>query len=250
MVCAHCVCVCAHANVKQLPKPTPATRIRGASMHTHICSNRHTHTARERPRAGTHTLSHQCARQHGARCQRNKHWLQVNQLGVGAIIEPRCDGHRVGGVERVRRGGVVHDDDVIYRAAKQAQILDIAAHVEHAVRTKESMANKALRVQNIENGVRILWKARCEEHDLVVLAGELQESIHVWSLRDIHIVERSLDFNAHHKIGIRDRHKRAVDKGLIQVQHETSFAHISLFNGRKECLPNRRRESIKSSCRL
>lgn len=81
---------------------------------------------------------------------------EVQQLGVGHVIEPRGHRHCVIGVEDVGGRGVVHDDDLVQVATQATQVFDVITSVEDTGLPEEAGAESTPLVQEVGDGVCIL----------------------------------------------------------------------------------------------
>lgn len=81
---------------------------------------------------------------------------QVQQLGVGHVVEPRGHRHRVVGVEDVGGGRVVHDDHLAQVPTQAAQVLDVVPSVEDAGLSEKAAAKSSPLIQQIRDRVCIL----------------------------------------------------------------------------------------------
>lgn len=81
---------------------------------------------------------------------------EIQQLGVGHVVEPR--GHRncVVGVEDVGGRRVVHDDHLVQVPTQTAQVLDVVPSVEDARLPEKTAAKSSPLIQQVRDRVCIL----------------------------------------------------------------------------------------------
>ena len=80
-------------------------------------------------------------------------------------------------------------------------------HVVNAVLTIQSSLYGFLRIQQIEERVRIFRQAGCEAYDLKMLVHPVQKLGSTRALQHIDMVHMTLDRDRYHEIGVGDRFK-------------------------------------------
>lgn len=160
-----------------------------------------------------------------------KDWDQVQQLSVCHVIKPRLHGHGILWVEDVRGGRVVQNEGFPQVPSQAAEVLDIAALMEHAGLTEEAGPEHPTPVQQISHRVGILGQAGSEENTFKEFPHSSQELIHIRPLEHIDLVSGPLNLYRHYEVSIVDWLKGAVHKGFIQVNHHADpslifFCHL------------------------
>lgn len=168
----------------------------------------------------------------------------LKELSVGGVIEPADNWQSIFRLENVRVRGVVNDYTVGEFSPKLGKILDVIAIVLHACLTEEALVNPAMRVEDIQQGISILGQTCGEDNHFKLLSNGLQELIHAWSLENVHMVNFSLEFDGQYKVSVRNRLEGAVDKGFIQVQHESLFVLLIGRKVGKQVLPRTLRHCV------
>ena len=123
----------------------------------------------------------------------------------GSVVEPRFARHRVFRLEAIRHRRIIYNDGLVQVPAYAAQILDVAAVMEHAVLAEETVPAHAVRVEQIGDGVCIFGQTRCEKHHFVQLAHSSEKLIHKRPFQHVDVVCVAIDFNRNDVVRVGHR---------------------------------------------
>lgn len=173
---------------------------------------------------------------------------------VAAIRVPRVDGDAVVYIEREGVGRVVEKDGGGLRvtatgeedevAVETAKVLDVqtVVHVDAVIARQTMLDELLVAVEELADQFRVGLNAGRKHDELVVLAHRLQKVKHVGSKTQVHLVRlaiadlRSTGAEGGYLEGDIELVwfvKIAVDKGLVQIQHECVGREIRRL-GRKQ----------------
>lgn len=151
---------------------------------------------------------------------------EVQQLSVCHVVKPGLHRYCIFGVEDVRSRRVVQDEGFPQVPPQAAEVLDVAALVEHAGLPEQAGAEHPTPVQQICYRVCILGQAGSEENTFKELPHSSQELIHVRPLEHIDLVSGPLNLYRHYEVSVVDWLKGAMHQGFIQVN---DYANPSLI---------------------
>jgi hypothetical protein len=81
-----------------------------------------------------------------------------------------------------------------------------------------------VRVEQVEERVRVLGERRCKDDDLVRLAGTAQELVAPWPLAHVHLVNKALDLHGEDEVRVGDGLEGGVHQSLVEVEHQARLA--------------------------
>jgi hypothetical protein len=145
---------------------------------------------------------------------------QIQKLRVAHVVEPRRHRHSVVWMEYVGSGRIVHDHDLLQLPPQLVQVLHVVTPVEDAALPEEARPEDAPLVQQVGHGIGVLGQRRREQHALVQLAHPPQEVVHVRPLQHVHLVNRPVDLDGHHEVGVANRLKHHVFSGIFTKLHD------------------------------
>lgn len=162
---------------------------------------------------------------------------QREKLRVRLVVEPGGDGDSVVGMERIGDRRVVYDDGCVHIPSQPAEILNVDAICQNTMLSEKAVTKNSVGVKEINNGVGILGKGSSKKDDFEYFSHVPKEFIHMGTLLHKHTMNVAFNFDWNDKICGRNRLKRAMNKGLVQIKHQAPFSRVSWFENRQQVIP-------------
>lgn len=146
---------------------------------------------------------------------------ELEKLGVIRIVEPRFDRYSVVHLvtERVRR--VVHENSFCEVTSENIQVFEVVPFNQKARVSKEAVLDEfVLRVDQVEERVRVNLLRRREYYHFEFVSNRTQESVHVRAQFHSNTVLHSVEINGENKVRVRATFDAAVNEGLVEVKNE------------------------------
>jgi hypothetical protein len=100
--------------------------------------------------------------------------------------------------------------------------------------SEQAMFDVFVRIQFIQQRIRVFGQTGCEDHDLKHFANIFKELVHTRSLAHIDSVYSALEVQGDYKVGVRDGRERTVYECLVQIKHQAFLAFVSFGDRRKQ----------------
>lgn len=156
--------------------------------------------------------------------------LQGTQLEVLPLIK-RQNRNPIIQLKRIRIRGVINQHHVLQVSVQASQVLHMELVGEDdTMWAVESVGEDlVLRVQLVEDSVRVGLVARCEDYNLVLFRHSLQKRHHIRTDIDSHLHVLPLNVHAQRYIRHNLQILITMNQRLVQIQHQNlAFSEVSL----------------------